>query len=178
MVQNENKYGHIPPPRRTRPLPSIYVTTTRVLGPCLCLRSYQSKRSPLSPSRHSYRNCAVIFALASAEILHSRNTIDCLFGSYPCRGFQLRMLLVQKIRGQLSPYLCLKCPILAPLFTRHKLDRVPAEHGSLAYSSRFLAHLFRTERCVRTAVYALFISLRHRMIWPLLAPASAEPTHS
>ena len=101
MVQNENKYGYPHPclcpnhqeqstPRRTRPLQSIYFTKTRALGPCLCLRSYRTKRSPLSPSRHSYKTCAGIFALAPAETLHSGNTIDRL-GSYPCHSSYARL---------------------------------------------------------------------------------------
>ena len=101
-----------------------------------------------------------------------------LIGSYPCRGFQLCTPLVQKLRGHLGPYFCRNCPILTQLFTRHKLERARAEDSSLPYSSRFLAHLFSTERCVHTAVCALLISLRHRTIWALLPPASAEPTQS
>ena len=106
-----------------------------------------------------------------------------LVGSYPCRGFQLtKTTHASGIEIARAPW-----PLPLPkvpnidttlLFTRHKLDRAPAEGSSLPYSSRFLAHLFSTERCVHTAVCALLISLRHRTIWALLVPASADPTHS
>ena len=189
MVQNETNTGTPTP----MPLPKLLLTVhtsayasftidlahdDAALGPCLYLRSYLTKRNPLSPSPNSYRNFAGIFALASAETLQSRNTIDYLNSIVPLPRSPAMHAFGTEMRGHLDPYLCRNCPILTPLFTTHKLDRASPKDSSLPYSARFLTHLFSAERWIHTAVYASLISIRHRTIRAPLAPASVEPTHS
>ena len=128
---------------------------SRRLGPCLCLSSYQTKRSPLSPSRHSYRNCAGIFALPSAETLHSRNTIDCLTWIVPLPRIPAMHASGTKLRGHLGPYLCRNCPIwthcsqdinwMVPLL---KIRAYLTAHGSLpTYSAQNDASTPQCTRC-------------------------------